>query len=387
MISIFPSPNLKQKYLRFSQWPHYTASIMDPHHPNIKDRTAPYTGYDGNYWIDGDSLETATRIYLDSAGSNRLQGTGANVPSIWAGDDSGFVANLKKFKVSQESYIDTTDIRTWASQHIGQYANQISIGTITPQLATPANATNVRASMVGVAYSTAPDFTAITSTTTYSSTSIYKLGEVGQTAGTWNIYFVINMSAIGNVKPALHYTSQSHNHNLGNSTFGAKYSSAWNTAFTIDVRNQWTSSDGLGYNHIELDYVNAAITAVPSGLSITSTNWYIQYYKSSNNNNGYGNGHMTSMTYPLRNYGDVYPGNSPYNTCTGFYHNWMHMRINPSHCITDPTVMNYRLLMLSSTPNATGGDDNGNPPAGWYRETALGGVYTYWNGIKWIVES
>jgi hypothetical protein len=68
---------------------------------------------------------------------------------------------------------------------------------------------------------------------------------------------------------------------------------------------------------------------------------------------------------------------------------WNHMAACTQHylgyavCCSDITD---RITFNTSTPAASGGDDNGNPVAGWYRETGSSTLWTYWNGIKWIIQ-
>ena len=75
------------------------------------------------------------------------------------------------------------------------------------------------------------------------------------------------------------------------------------------------------------------------------------------------------MQYPLRGWQGIHTGT---DGCSAYHHWWMHMGVNTAYCIT-PWVseMNSRLTFNSTTPNATGGDDNGNPPEGWYKEAEL----------------
>lgn len=382
MISIFPRQRLYQKWLYFSRNERLTASVCDPDHADLGTNAAlgaryiSHSDMDGNYWIDAPTLGGATHVYTDSNGANTLQSIYNSVYTSWVGDDSGVVVEIKNLQIYGNSWLDIVNQKTWGEVAIGSYASQI--------ITAIQYSGDTKAITLGIAHHSIPDFTTLTSTNNEISSSPYKLGRMQQ--GNGNL--TIDMGAIGNVKPWVMANLIMVSNLSGQQGTPYVYNHLNNTFTTsqqgtIDVRTGFTSPYGPVLYNIQLDRIANTRAAGPVG-AVASSDWYIQYETpSSVNNFGYNAGNQESFSYPLHGYQSAHIG---VDGCPGYHHWFMHTSINAMYCQTSVSQMNTRITLQSSTPAASGGDDNGNPLYGWYRETGSATLYTYWNGYKWLEE-
>jgi hypothetical protein len=328
---------------------------------------------DGNYWIDAARLSDATHVYADSQGANKLQSLYNNVYSSWVGDDSGVVVELMNLQIYGNSWLDIANQYTWQQIKL-QYASQIITGW--------SYSGELRAVTIGIAYHSIADFTTLTSTNNKISSSPYKLGRMQHVTA---YALGIDMGVIGNVKPWVDTTYFSQTNVQSNPS---AYSNLNNTIpssrfGTIDVRTGFTPAYAPNLYNIQLDRIANTQAAGPVG-AVASSDWYIQYDTNTVSNYGYNGGIQESFSYPLHGEQGMHTG---IDSCTVLHHWWMHTSVNAVYCQAYVSQMNTRITLQSSTPAASGGDDNGNPVAGWYRETGSSTLYTYWNGYKWIIEA
>jgi len=379
MISISRRPKLYLVGLYFSRNKRLTATVCDPEHSDLgvhvssSNSGARYLSHsimDGNYWIDAPTLGDATHVYVDSQGAYTLQSPYNSIYSSWVGDDSGVVVEIKDLQIYGNSWLDIANQKTWGEVAIGSYASQVITGGVDFQ--------GIRSISIGIAHHDIPDFTTLTSTTTNISSSKYKIGRMFGS-------MTLDMGVIGNVKPwvnigalpiqqslASAYSYHQLNNTLPSTSFG-----------TINVRTGFTHPTYTPnlYN-IQLDRIANTQSAGPVG-AVASSNWYIQY-DCDNWNQSYAHGAQESFSYPLHGNQNAHTG---MDGCSNAYHHWwMHTGVSAMSCQQLPTQFNAKITLQSSTPAASGGDDNGNPLYGWYRETGSSTLWTYWNGYKWLEE-
>jgi hypothetical protein len=384
-ISIFGKHKLKLVYLYFARNSREAASLVDPMHPDMGQRQADHTMMDGNYYINGENVGEATHVFTDSTGSERLQHPYYYVYNAWIADDSGFVTKIKNFEDGNNSFLDIANKKAWQETQIGytttgtQYAHQIASAHVN-------TANNEFYSLGhGVAYADQPDFYNLEPQATKEtrfSLSPYLMGQ----AQTLYNHLIVDMSYPSNVKPYIN-TNGSSWLNI-NSLVGAHklhdgITGASDTG-TINTRTDFLQQGGANYggpltaSDAQFDYINNTLANGPVGTSTSI--WVIQY---STNSYGvsYAWGPMETLKYPIAST----TAHDGYCGSTSYHQWWMHMRNNYEFNQGYATCCDHyylKLFIASSTPSASGGDDNGNPAAGWYRPTGSSGSWTYFNGVK-----
>ncbi len=386
-ISVFGKHQLKLVYLYFARNSREAASLVDPMHPDMGQRTTDHTMMDGNYYINGENVGEATHVFTDSTGSERLQHPYWYVYNAWIADDSGFVVKIKNFQDGSNSFLDIANKKAWQDVQIGysstgtQYAHQIMMTKVDP------NTGFFYAMGHGVAYADQPDFYNLEPQATKEtrlSSSQYMMGQFNAIYD----HLIVDMSYPGNVKPYINLDGSTWlnvNSILGAHKLHDGISGASDTG-TINIRTDFVALPNPGNPGLlpksdeQFDYINNTLANGPVGTSTSI--WIIQYANDVYTSNSSSWGPMETLRYPIDSTQLVHDG---YCGQTWYHQWWQHLRHNFDYTQGYAACCNHyylKLFIASSTPNASGGDDNGNPAAGWYRPTGSSGNWAYFNGVK-----
>jgi len=311
------------------------------------------------------------------------------------------------------THIDTASTRTWTEgvyylDYPFQYF-QLYVRTDTQSIYPHGHY-----SMYGSAHRKYPDLAANASGTNYVSCTPYRTGKLNDMASyTYNNTsqnYIVDMSVSGMVKPVIRLDSSG----SGSGNTSASDILTTNTTATtmtidsagigsgtfqnsvfvpaVDYTNMpgtapWNGLGSQGRLNTQADYVNVGRDVDPSSLSFT-TQYYIQYaFMTDPGQAGYGGYGVLGNHYGW-SCADSYPLHNDYDFCDYTCANNAPQPIGylthgARSYIPHMDTFYAKLFFLSSTPSATGGDDAGNPPTGWYRETGTV-TYYYWNGVRFL---
>jgi len=413
---------LKKIYLWLGNFDAYAASLADPdcfdsNRNSTQIRAANPHGF---YYINSDTLESANGyLYHDAAGLMPVDLWGI-IGHSWIADEYGNVTRLNI--QSTGTTIITNETTTWqgTTNHLDYPFQFFNIYTKTTN-ETSGNGTvypHGHYLVYGSAHRKHQNLEAPVSGNNYVSHTPYRTGKMN---GSYNSYthpsqiYTVDMSVSGMVKPIIRLDASSSG--LGNlSASNIFHTNTSGTTMTLDSAGigsatingvnltvDWTAAQGSaawnglgsqGRLHTQVDYVNVDRDVDPAGLSFT-TSWYIQYAFMTDPGQG-GTSSSTWFSYGSYAHGygwstsDSYPLSSTYAqctyACTGSSFNSGNLHHGNAAHLPHMDTFYSRLFLLSSTPNATGGDDDGDPPKGWYRETGTT-TYYYWNGFKFVEDN
>lgn len=411
MISIYPRMPLKKIYLWFGNFDSYAASLADPdcfdsNRNSSQIRAASPHGF---YYINSDTLEFANGyLYNDEEGTMPVDLYGI-IGNAWIADEYG---NVTKLNIQTTSTtIDSQYTRTWSTctyslDYPFQYF-QLYVKTNSSGIYPHGHYTNY-----GSAHRKYPDLAVNVSGNNFVSNTPYQTGKMNSMGGGYTNdaqNYIVDMSVSGMVKPVIRLdSSPSAPGNISSSNIFTTNTSATtmtidsagigsgtfhNSVFVpaVDYTNMpgtapWNGLGSQGRLNTQADYVSASRDTNPASLGF-NTYWYIQYaFMTDPGQAGYGGygslgnhyGWTTADSYPLHNTFAICTYACTNQSYTSGYLNHG-VRAHIPHMDT----FYGRLFFKSSTPSLTGGDDNGDPPTGWYRETGTT-TYYYWNGIRFV---
>jgi len=337
-----------------------------------------WSAKDGTYYIDGDSLVDANVLYIDAYGTLPSWTYMDEYFSTWMATPGNMSTTYNSTIPNPNGYWAITDMngnvaRYNPSNHaITDHYTSESIklpGAFQTIAFDPAASGIHEILYTGVMYG---DTTAFSTTTRVSSTP-YQMGHMTKNAaGHW----IMNISEVGNIK-SVRWTNNPSTY-LSLEPLLAFSSLAADAGgppvpggHTYDVANlpccTYPSYSSVR-EHVQLDYI---LDVESAGCATFSSSWYIQYGPYQNTTATFYPGTMNSFAYPLYGLGETpMLSNRDYGK-------------RQDHGVA-PTF-DSKLLIKSGTPNATGGDDNGDGDAGWYRPTGdVSGKWSYFNGFKWM---
>jgi len=405
MISIFRKPKLYQVHLCFGIFPGYPAQMCDPDFfdPNRQDPDIRAADPHGYYWLNGPTLaDSVGKIYTDSTGAYEVSFNNI-FTACYISDMFGNVAYLNIVSNTTEIYPGTHT--TWSAIKL-PYRRQ----TMTASLLFGAEIKTY-----GVIWTEKAN---LTDTDQDISSTPYLCGITMDDGEGTGAHMNIDMSVPGRTKPTIEANTDvpymwgaeiksrvnSSNTTASTITFTPSTSSTYPSHCTATLPNgvdmPFWNNDRNRHN-VQIDYVNQPRNN-QNFSTITSSDWYITYDVGGDDWTHWRVGYWNGTAYPLYDASVADDGrcdiscikqpNDP-NTNQGHYFHASSQYDDNGNGI--PSNLVARIFLKSDTPSATGGEDDGDPPAGWYRDTASysNSTYTgwgdtnqwyYWDGIRFL---